>query len=366
MTWKRHLRPTLAALSIYDVEPAPSTTAARLHANECPMPWPADAMEALAEVVRQLELNRYPDTSGRSLRAALAERHGCSADRIVLGNGSDEIISIILTAFSGGEHPGALVIPTPTFVMYAHSAAVLGIPIREVALADDLSLDAEAMHAALGGASTCFLARPNNPTSSSFDADVVHELVAAHPDVVFVLDEAYAAYSDAPPIWIADGPENLVLMTTLSKVGLAALRVGYAVAPTEMARAFNKVRHPYNVSATSLALAEMAITRFAPAQAEMIRSSVDSRARLAEILGRVTGATVFESHGNMVLARVPAAIGATSLVAGLAARDVRVKDVSGVPGLAGCIRVSAGTPDELSALEAALNALGVLDAPDES
>src|SRR5690606_19211348 len=128
-----------AELEVYDVEP--STAPSRMHANECPEPWPEEVRSALAEVVRELELNRYPDTSGRTLRRVLAAQHGCAPDRIVLGNGSDEIISMLLTALSGATAGGHLAIPCPTFVMYAHCARVLGIPVREVPLTDDLELD---------------------------------------------------------------------------------------------------------------------------------------------------------------------------------------------------------------------------------
>ena len=95
-SWRKHLRASLAELSVYDVPPAGSDQA-RLHANECPEPWPAEVLDALGRVVSEIELNRYPDTSGRSLRATLGHRHGVSADRVVLGNGSDEIISVLLT-----------------------------------------------------------------------------------------------------------------------------------------------------------------------------------------------------------------------------------------------------------------------------
>ena len=109
MSWRDHLRPSLEALSVYDVPPSDAPT--RLHANESPEPWPPEVLRALAEVVAGLELNRYPDTSGRELRRLLGERHGVHPDRVVLGNGSDEVISILLTALSGGTPPAPLVRP---------------------------------------------------------------------------------------------------------------------------------------------------------------------------------------------------------------------------------------------------------------
>jgi histidinol-phosphate aminotransferase len=211
LPWARHLRTTLAALSPYDVPPA-DPTHARMHANECSEPWPAEVMAALGQVVQGIELGRYPDTSGRRLRAVLGRRHGCDSDRVVLGNGSDEIISLLLQALSSpGPVPGVVVTPSPTFVMYGLTARVLGMEMREVLLDEDLELPGAALDDALVGASVCFLARPNNPTGSLWSAARVHALVADHPDVVFVIDEAYAAY--APPgssLWDPAAPSNQV------------------------------------------------------------------------------------------------------------------------------------------------------------
>ena len=351
MSWQKHLRSTLAELSIYDVPP--TRARARLHANECPEPWSPEVMEALAQVIREVELNRYPDTSGRSLRNVIGERHGCAPERVVLGNGSDEIISILQTALSGGTSP-SLVIPTPTFVMYAHSGRVLGYEIRGVPLDGDLQLDAARMRAALSGATMCFLARPNNPTSGLWDAGLIRELIDEFPDTIFVVDEAYTAYAPGESMWRPDGPPNYVHMCTLSKVGLAALRVGYCIANPELAEALNKVRHPYNVSQTSIALAETVLTRFDDVQRAMIARAIENRARLVEILGRLDDARVYPAHGNKVLVRLASNQAAKALVARLAEQQVRIKDVSKVPALEGCIRVSVGTSEELDLLEQAL------------
>lgn len=355
MTWRRHLRPTLAELEVYDVEP--SRAPARMHANECPEPWPPEVREALAGVVRELELNRYPDTSGRTLRRVLGQKHGCDPDRIVLGNGSDEIIAMLLTALSGAEsdsNSGHLVIPCPTFVMYAHSARVLGMEVREVMLTDALELDEAGMREALVGAAICFFARPNNPTSSLWSGDLIRRLIVDFPATVFVIDEAYAAYDPGCTLWNAEAPNNQVHMGTLSKVGLAALRVGYCIADPELALALNKVRHPYNLSQTSIALAEAALTQFADVQARMISKTIANRGRLIEILGRLADAELFPAHGNLVLVRFPSDERARGLLEQLADAGVRVKDVSSVPKLSGCLRISVGTDEDLDRLAAAL------------
>lgn len=358
-SWARHLRPTLAGLAPYDAPPA-DPTRARMHANECPEPWPEEVMSALGAVVQHVELGRYPDASGRQLRALLAHRHGCDPERVVLGNGSDEIIGLLLTALSSpGARPGVVVTPSPTFFMYGHTARVLGMEVREVLLDEGLELPEPALDEALVGASVCLLARPNNPTGSLWSAATIARMVAAHPDVVFVIDEAYGAY--APPgtsLWDPAGPSNQVHMSTLSKVGLAALRVGYCIAHPTLARAMNIVRHPYNVSATSLAIAQAVLERFGAAQDAMIARTVGNRDVLREILAGVAGATVLPSAGNLVLVRLRGPTDAPQLAAHLAAAGVLVKDVSHLPRLERCLRVSVGTDAELERLREALRGLG--------
>lgn len=351
MSWQQHLRPSLADLEVYDVPP--STAPSRMHANECPEPWPEHVRAALGEVVHAIELNRYPDTSGRSLRKLLADQHGCDPARIVLGNGSDEVISMLLTALSGPAS-GHLVVPWPTFVMYGHCARVLGVPICEAPLTDALELDIHAMKRVLPGAAICFLARPNNPTASLWSGEAIRELIHTFPSTIFVVDEAYAAYDPGCSLWDPEGPANYVHMSTLSKVGLAALRVGYCIAPLELAHALDKVRHPYNVSATSITLAETVLTRFGAEQEQMIATTIANRKRLVEMLGRLPDAHVFPDHGNLVLVRFPSNEQARAIQQTLADAGVLVKDVTRVAKLHGCLRISVGTGEDLERLAGAL------------
>lgn len=352
-SWRDNLRPSLAALSVYDVPR--SIARARLHANENPEPWPADAMAELAACVQQVELGRYPDTSGRELREVLAARHGCGVGRIVLGNGSDEVISLLLTALGGPARP-VLVTPAPTFVMYAHSARVLGYEVREVVLDEALALDEAGLDAALDGATICFFARPNNPTGSLWDADVIARLVAAHPAVVFVVDEAYIAYAPGESLWQRLSGDNVVHMATLSKIGLAALRVGYAIAQADLALALDKVRHPYNVSQTSIALATCALTKLDHVLDAMVARTIANRGRLVATLAGLPGATVFPSAANFVVARLEGDGRSSALAAALAAEGILVKDVGHLPRLAGCLRVGVGTEAELEHLTAVAGA----------
>lgn len=349
--WSKHLRPQLADMVPYDVPPADSSFA-RMHANECPEPWPDHVKDAIASTIRNTELGRYPDTSGRALRAALGERHRCDPGRVVLGNGSDEIISTLLTALSGGE--GHLVIPTPTFVMYRHSATVAGMPVVDVPLQEDFELDEERMRAALPSAALCFLARPNNPTGNLWSSHTIEGLIADFPGTVFVIDEAYAEYAPGASMWRPDGPDNLVHMSTLSKVGGAALRLGYCICAPALAAELDKVRHPYNISATSLAVALQLVRDFGEEQAQMLARARRSRDRLVALLESIDGATVFPSASNLVLARLHPPHRAPALVEHMRAHHVLIKDVSCTPALVGCVRASIGTADELDRFEAAL------------
>jgi histidinol-phosphate/aromatic aminotransferase/cobyric acid decarboxylase-like protein len=259
----------------------------------------------------------------------------------------------LLTALGGAERP-VLVVPAPTFIMYAHSARVLGYEVREVELDDALQLDEAAMDRALVGATICFLARPNNPTGSLWHVDAIERLIAAHPDVVFVVDEAYVAYAPGASMWRSDRPDHVVHMSTLSKVGLAALRVGYAVAAPELAHALDKVRHPYNVSQTSIAIAHAVLTRFADVQAELVARGIANRERLSALLRAIPDAHVFPSAANLVLARLPSPARAAELVERLARADILVKDVGHLPKLRACVRCSVGTAAELDHLESVL------------
>jgi histidinol-phosphate aminotransferase len=364
--WRKHLRRTLADLDAYEVEPVPG--AIRLNANESPLPWPPFVLDDIARATREVELERYPDTSGRALRRALGERFDVAPERVVLGCGSDEIISFLLVALCDPARRGVLVVPSPTFVMYEHTARVHDYEIRRVALDDELQLDEAALDAALGGATIAFFARPNNPTSGLWDDAVLERLWLRHPDVIFVIDEAYIAYAPGASLVRPDAPSHVVFMGTASKIGLAALRVGWCIADAELARALNKVRHPYNVSQTSLAIAQLVLERHAETMHVQIESCLDLRARLVAMLevtlarlreggpaGLDTRSTrVFPAHGNLVLVRVGDATEAARWASSLRERGILVKDLSNQPQLAGCLRVSLGTPAELSALERAL------------
>lgn len=355
--WQRNLNPALSSLTAYDAPPV-DPSMARLNANECPEAWPPEAMEKIASAVRRIELGRYPDVSGRELRRLLAEQHGCTPEQIVLGSGSDELITMLLLTLSGSTNP--LVLPTPTFVMYEHAAAIVGMRVRKAQLNAEFQLDEPTMRQALADATICFFARPNNPTGTLWDGQLIKRLIADFRDTIFVVDEAYGAYEPGCSLYDPGVPANYVHMQTFSKIGGAAIRLGYCIATPELALALNKVRHPYNISATTLAIAETMLTELQPTMDAMVQRAISRRRGLASLLSTV--GHVFPSSANLVLARLRDT-NATELTQFLAQNGVLIKDMSrSHPSLANCIRVSLGTDEELDRLEAGLRAFRRLQA----
>jgi histidinol-phosphate aminotransferase len=265
---------------------------------------------------------------------------------LLLGNGSDEIIQILTTAVA---RPGATVLaPEPSFVMYRLNALFANLRYVGVPLRADFSLDEDAMLAAVAAErpALVWLAYPNNPTGNRFAPRAVERILAAAPGLV-VVDEAYYAYADDSFLpRVLDFP-NLVVVRTLSKIGMAGLRLGYAAAHPGWIAELDKVRPPYNVNALTQAAVPVFLQAadLLAAQARAIRGE---RARLAAALGTRPGVTVLATESNFVLARVP---DADAWFAGLRDAGILVKNLHGWhPLLANCLRITVGTPAENDAL----------------
>ena len=346
------VRPELCALSAYAVAPAEGMV--KLDAMENPFPLPEAVRERLEKSLAQVAVNRYPDIAADRVKAALARAFAIpSTLGMMLGNGSDELIQVITSAVA---RPGAaMLFADPSFVMYRLNAIHAGMRFVAVSLGDDFALDRDAMLAAVERErpALTFLAYPNNPTGNLFAADHVAAIIRASPGLV-VVDEAYAAFADASFLpRVAEFP-NLLVLRTLSKVGMAGIRLGYAVAAPEWIAQFNKLRQPYNVNALTqaAAVALLADPGWMAEQAATIKSE---RARLAAAMARLPGVEVFESQTNFLLARVP---DAGRLYDGLRERRILVKNVHGWhPLLANCLRITVGTPRENGQLLAALSEL---------
>lgn len=344
------VRPEVLALKAYHVPQAQGMV--KLDAMENPYPLPEKLRRELADALARVDLNRYPDPTGEKLRALIARRmkvpKGMS---VVLGNGSDELLQIVTLALA---RPGAsMMYPTPTFVMYSMYAMFTGMKAIAVPLREDFSFDTKAFVARMKKErpALVFIAYPNNPTGTLYpEADVV-EVIRACEGVV-VVDEAYHAFAGKTFMDRLGEFPNLVVMRTVSKLGLAGIRLGYLAASPAWSEQFNKVRSPYNVNVLTQAAAEFMLERLEVLedQAAKIR---EEREKLGKDLKALKGVALFPSAANFFLIRVP---DAARVDASLRKQGVLVKNLH--PGIAQCLRVTVGTPDEnrilLNALREAL------------
>jgi histidinol-phosphate aminotransferase len=345
-------------LTAYQV-PHPQGIRARLDANECPYPLAPALAEELAQVMARVDVNRYPDGGARELRNRVARDLGCAPEQLVAGNGSDELIALLVATFSRPRRADGrprVAYPVPSFVVYriasiAHGAVPVEIPLR-----DDFTLDPERLERALAEErpNLVFLALPNNPTGTLWPRDVVLEAVERHPDVLIVADEAYFDYCGETLLDAVPRHENLVVMRTLSKMGLAALRCGFLVAHAALAQEVEKIRPPYNVGAVNQAAATWLLTHHREELLAACRRVGAEREGLVRALSALPDMTVFPTRANFVLTRHPRA---TWLWERLVERGVLVRNFDRPGPLAGCLRITVGTPEENRLLLGALDAI---------
>jgi histidinol-phosphate aminotransferase len=314
----------------------------KLDANESPFPPPDWLRAEVVRALEQVEVNRYPDPRAGHLRAALAARHGVRPECLVLGNGSDELIQLLLLAVGW---PGAAVLaPIPTFAMYELIARAQGLRFEGVPLGPRFEPEMGRFIDAIQRVrpAAVFLASPNNPTGGVFSAQQILTVVGAASGLVIV-DEAYAPYARQTMLPRVGDHERLVVLRSLSKIGLAGLRVGYLVAHPELASELEKVRLPFNLNAYSQAAAVVALAHHEwveAAVAEIIRE----RGRVAERLQELPGVEVFPSEANFILFRT--ARPCDRVFEALLGRRVLVRNLGSAPGLVNCLRVTIGTREE--------------------
>jgi histidinol-phosphate aminotransferase len=328
----------------------------KLDAMENPHRLPADLQKALGERLGALALNRYPGERVNDLRHALASYAGMPEGfDIMLGNGSDELISLLAMAC---DVPGASILsPLPGFVMYSMSAQLQGLAFHGVPLTADFELDEAAMLAAIDQhkPSIVYLAYPNNPTGNLWSDDTIEKIVLAQgaQGGLVVMDEAYQPFASRSYAGRITRHSHVLLMRTLSKFGLAGVRLGYMVGPKALVAEIDKVRPPYNISVlnTECALFALEHAEVFAAQAQDLRQE---RTRLLQALTALPGVQPFPSEANMILARVP---DAAKTFDGLKVQGVLIKNISKMhPLLANCLRLTVGTAAENDQLLAALKA----------
>jgi histidinol-phosphate aminotransferase len=345
--WSLSLRPELAQLTSY-VPAQPAGVRIRLDANEAPAP-PPSVRQAVARAVARTALERYPDARAGELRSRIAERTGAKPDEILVGTGSDEIIGILLTALArprDRNQSATVLAPNPTFVMYRVTARAHGMRPVEVPLDGGWDLDVGAMSRAIDmtAPAVVFIASPNNPTSNRMSDDRVAAVIeaAAKHDSLVVVDEAYGDYAGVSLRGRRDRYPNLAILRTLSKVGLAALRVGWVEADAALLREVDKARQPYNVSATSQAAAAAVLAEaWDDVQAE-VAQVVRERGRVAAALRALPGVDVAPSDANFLWVGTPQP--ASETYERLLARGVLVRSFHAPGGrLASRLRVTIGS-----------------------
>ena len=330
----------------------------KLDAMENPHRLPAALQAHLGQRLGALALNRYPDGRVNELRQALADYAQMPEGfDIMLGNGSDELISLL--AMACDVEGAAVLAPLPGFVMYAMSAQLQGLKFIGVPLTADFELDETAMLDAIAQhkPSITYLAYPNNPTANLWDDTVIEKIINAvgQQGGLVVMDEAYQPFSSKSYIHRMEQHSHVLLMRTLSKFGLAGVRLGYMMGPKALLSEIDKVRPPYNISVLNYECALFALEH-QDVFAEQAKELVAQRTFLLARLGAMQGVKAWNSDANMILIRVS---DASKTFEGMKARKVLVKNVSKMhPLLSNCLRLTVGTADEnlqmLAALEESL------------
>ncbi|MFC5459913.1 histidinol-phosphate transaminase [Massilia niabensis] len=317
---------------------------------ENPYELPRALREELGQRLADAVLNRYPRGSYATLKAKVCDKLGIPAGYdVMLGNGSDELIQIVTTTVANQKRRATVLAPVPAFVMYSRAAQFAGADFVGVKLKKDFSLDMEAMLAAIAlhQPAVVFLAYPNNPTGNLFAVEDIEAILRAlGENGIAVLDEAYQPFARQTFMDRLPEFENLVVMRTVSKLGLAGIRLGYMTAAPQLLNEFEKVRPPYNVNVLTQVAAEFVLdhVEVLDAQAEAINAE---RTLLAAELAALPGVEVFPSAANFISMRVP---DGAAVCEKLMSEKVLIKNLSKMhPMLANCIRVTVSTPEENSA-----------------
>lgn len=349
------IRPEIQALQAYPVGDASGMI--KLDAMENPFSWSAELRKEWADFIQTADINRYPHPQAPEVKEGLRrvmnipDQYGC-----LLGNGSDEIIQMLAMAVA---RPGATIMaPEPGFVMYKMIATFCGLNYVGVPLNEDLTLNADAVIQCIEKQQPAliFLAQPNNPTGNLYPESDLRRVIEASQGLV-VMDEAYLPFSSRDHLNLLDDYDNVVVMRTLSKVGLAGLRLGMLFGQESWLNEFEKIRMPYNINVLTQLSAEFALSHYdvLMQQCAVIR---EERLRINDTLTTL-GFDTFPSEANFILARVPSdQLSARELFEQLKQRNILIKCVDGAhPLLTECLRFTVGSPEENDALLHALRSI---------
>ena len=340
---KNWIRPEIEALSAYHGPDASGYI--KLDAMENPYRWSDSLTVKWLECLKQSELNRYPDPSAKLLKSKITSSLNIPADaEVILGNGSDELIQMIMMAVSG--HDRVVMSVEPSFVMYRMIATFLGMPYIGVPLQADFTMDADAMLSAIQQhqPAVIFLAYPNNPTGNLFDEKVVDQIIEDTESLV-VIDEAYYAFADKTYADKLGKYGNLLVMRTVSKMGLAGLRLGYLAGAKTLINEFDKVRLPYNINVLTQLSACFALDHVEELHQQTSQIKQDREKLLGE-LSTIDGIEVYPSQANFILFRCQTKP-ADDVFESLKQQKILIKNLSkSSTQLANCLRVTVGTTEE--------------------
>jgi histidinol-phosphate aminotransferase len=351
----RHVKPSVRGVAAYTL--AARHAAVKINQNENPYDLPEALKQRVVEQAMRRDWSRYPEFDPRELITALAGFAGWREDGVLAGNGSNELIEALLLVTVG---PGTrVVIPEPTFTLYALLTRILGGEAVRVGLGPDLEYDTEALSAARREAEAplTIVCSPNNPTGGVYPAAAVDAL-CRETDGLVVVDEAYHEFSGQTVVPLLAAHSNLVVLRTFSKaMGLAGGRVGYLLASPELVREINKARLPYNLNFFSELAARAAIEEWGSLLRDTVRRLVEAREGLLARLRAVPGIRTYPSQANFLLIELLEA-DPKAIFEALFRRGVLVRDVTSYPRLSRCLRISVGSDSEnetfLGALHEAL------------
>ena len=334
------VRDKIKDLKAYQVENLDECT--KLHANENPYPPSPELLNKIFQRLDELELNRYPDPDCRNLKKTIANRTGALTEQIIIGNGSDELIQYLMQVLCDAEE--TIAFPDPTFAMYGITAQCLGLSPVSFPLNDNWDFEASSALKTLAEhkARIVFISYPNNPTGNCFSEQEIQQVIEQFEGIV-VLDEAYHDFSGKTFLKQMEKHNNLVILRSLSKIGLAGLRVGYGIFPVMLAEQVNKSRLPYNSNSISQWVANELLNDFTPVQ-NQIHSILEERDRLMDELSKLPAITAYPSNSNFILFQ--ASKDGEKVFNNLKANGTLLRNLGSHPRLKNFLRVTIGTKQE--------------------
>jgi len=321
--------------------------AIKLDANESPYETPADLLAEVLQCLGQVHLNRYPDPGYRELRHILSQKWGWPSDRIIVGNGSDELIQAIMVTFGGQGK--TVFVPTPSFSMYRIIARSLGDTVEEIPLSENFDLvlsDAwrDRVYDSTQPGNLIFLAVPNNPTGNCFSNSFVQEIVENFQGIVCI-DEAYVDFSEGSFLDLLSEHSNLIILRTLSKIGLAGIRMGFLLAGEAIIQNIQRIKLPYNINSLSETVARVALSKKKVIESHVSRIK-QTRDWLYEQMRQLEGIKVYPSCANFILFQVHSNF--SQVFEQLLADRILVRCFGDAGRLKGHFRVTVGTQEECS------------------